>query len=270
MDIQKLLSLLFSQLILVFLLLYLTNSQVLQLGFYDQSCPNAESTIHGVGCDGSVLLNSTSTNQAEKEALPNQTLRDFYVIDAIKSAVEKKWPGVVSCADILALAARDSVELVGGPSWVVPTGRKDGRISLVSEASAQLPSPFANIDQLKQHFAAKGLNVKDLVVLSGAHTIGIGRCSTLNNRLYNFTRKGDTDPSLDPAYAAELKTKCKPGDTNTVVDMDPGSSKLFDSNYYSVVARRRGMFQSDAALPNDIQTRVCHSSGFNKMNHFRS
>lgn len=64
------------------------------------------------GCDGSVLLNSTSTNQAEKEALPNQTLRDFYVIDAIKSAVEKKWPGVVSCADILALAARDSVELV--------------------------------------------------------------------------------------------------------------------------------------------------------------
>lgn len=107
-------------------------------------------------------------------------------------------------------------------------------------------------------------------IFAGAHTIGIGRCSTLNNRLYNFTRKGDTDPSLDPAYAAELKTKCKPGDTNTVVDMDPGSSKLFDSNYYSVVARRRGMFQSDAALPNDIQTRVCHSSGFNKMNHFRS
>ncbi|KAG8641073.1 hypothetical protein MANES_13G103564v8 [Manihot esculenta] len=57
--------------------------------------------------------------------------------------------------------------MVGGPSWVVRTGRQDGRISSASEASAQLPSPFASINQLKQNFAAKGLSVKDLVVLSG-------------------------------------------------------------------------------------------------------
>ncbi|KAG8641074.1 hypothetical protein MANES_13G103928v8 [Manihot esculenta] len=87
------------------------------------------------------------------------------------------------------------------------------------------------------------------------HTIRIDHCFVIANRLYNFSGRGDTDPSLDPAFAAQLKTKCKPGDTTTVVDMDPGSPKLFDDNYYTVVARR-GLFQSDAALLNDIQTRA--------------
>lgn len=58
------------------------------------------------GCEGSILLNS-STNQAEKNAPPNLSLRGFQIIDKAKSAVEKACPGVVSCADIVALTARD-------------------------------------------------------------------------------------------------------------------------------------------------------------------
>ena len=61
------------------------------------------------GCDGSVLLNSTATTTAEKDAIPNLTLSGFDVIDAIKEKVESECPGVVSCADILALAARDAI-----------------------------------------------------------------------------------------------------------------------------------------------------------------
>lgn len=61
------------------------------------------------GCEGSVLLNSTKNSTAEKDATPNLTLASFDVIDTIKAAVEKKCPGIVSCADILALAARDAV-----------------------------------------------------------------------------------------------------------------------------------------------------------------
>lgn len=68
-----------------------------------------ENTIKLQGCDGSVLLNSTANSSAEKDAIPNQTLRSFDVIDDIKAKVEDACPGVVSCADILALAARDSV-----------------------------------------------------------------------------------------------------------------------------------------------------------------
>lgn len=60
------------------------------------------------GCDGSVLLNSTATNQAEREAHVNFGLRGVAEIDEIKAALEYACPGVVSCADILIMAARDA------------------------------------------------------------------------------------------------------------------------------------------------------------------
>lgn len=59
-----------------------------------------------------MLLNSTKTNIAERDAKPNLTLDAFNVIDAIKEKLEEKCPGTVSCADILAVAARDAVSLV--------------------------------------------------------------------------------------------------------------------------------------------------------------
>ncbi|KAL8234416.1 hypothetical protein R6Q59_020516 [Mikania micrantha] len=184
------------------------------------------------GCDGSVLIDSTKNNQAEKAGFPNLSLRGFQIIDDVKAAVEDACPGVVSCADILALVARDAIYQIKGPYWPVPLGRRDGRISIASE-SATLPSPLANIAQLKATFASKGLNVKDLVVLSG---------------------KGDTDPSLDSDYVPYLKSLCKPTDTTTLVEMDPGSFTTFDENYYTNVLKRRGLFVSDAALLNDYET----------------
>ncbi|AES91501.1 peroxidase family protein [Medicago truncatula] len=54
------------------------------------------------GCDGSILITGSSS---ERNALPN------LVIDNAKSQIEAICPGVVSCADILALAARDAVNL---------------------------------------------------------------------------------------------------------------------------------------------------------------
>ncbi|KAK9268160.1 hypothetical protein L1049_010602 [Liquidambar formosana] len=271
----------FLQLIFTLFVFDLANAQGLKVGFYEETCPQAEAVVKKTivpviaeapslaapllrmhfhdcfvrGCDGSVLLNS-STHQAEKDAIPNQSLRGFEVIDRVKTALEKACPGVVSCADILALVARDVVTAIKGPSWQVETGRRDGRVSNISEALANLLSPFANITQLKAGFQQRGLSAKDLVVLSGGHTIGISHCFSFAPRLYNFTGKGDTDPSLDPNYIARLKVKCPPGAVAPIVEMDPGSAKIFDDDYYTMVSKRRGLFHSDASLLDDSETKA--------------
>ncbi|XP_075098286.1 peroxidase 27-like [Nicotiana tabacum] len=266
----------------LFCILEVANCQGVEVGFYKKTCPNVEAivkqtTAHYIsraptlaapllrmhfhdcfvrGCDGSVLLNSTKGNQAEKDAIPNQSLRGFQVIDAAKSALEKECPGIVSCSDILALAARDAVELINGPTWAVPLGRRDGRVSILSDALKNLPTPFDNFTTLKTTFGSLGLNVKDLVVLSGGHTIGMSHCFSFSSRLYNFTGKGDMDPNMDQNYIGRLKIKCKSGDVTTIVEMDPGSFKNFDTDYYTMVSKRRGLFASDAALLTDSETKA--------------
>jgi peroxidase len=64
------------------------------------------------GCDASNLIVSTPTNKAELDALPNLTLHGMDLIETAKAAVEEACPGIVSCADIIALATRDVVVIV--------------------------------------------------------------------------------------------------------------------------------------------------------------
>ncbi|OAY25995.1 peroxidase 27 [Manihot esculenta] len=284
MSATKSLSALLLQFTFVLLLAFSPVNAQLKVGFYSKTCPKAEAiakeVIDGVlsvapslagpllrmhfhdcfvrGCDGSVLLNST-TQQAEKDGPPNLTLRGYQVIDRVKSALEKACPGVVSCADIVAIVARDVTVATKGLRWEVETGRRDGRVSIAAETLTNLVAPNANITTIITRFQAKGLSVKDAVILLGSHTIGTSHCSSFNSRLYNFTGKGtdnDFDPTLDSEYVKELKIKCKPGDQNSLVEMDPGSFRTFDSSYYTLVSKRRGLFQSDAALLDNSVTKA--------------
>jgi peroxidase len=61
------------------------------------------------GCDASVLIDEPNI---EKTTPPNLSLRGYEVIDDAKTKLDAACPGIVSCADILALAARDSIVLV--------------------------------------------------------------------------------------------------------------------------------------------------------------
>ncbi|KAK7246127.1 hypothetical protein RIF29_40986 [Crotalaria pallida] len=171
-----------------------TSDAQLNTTFYDSTCPNLQSIVSIVifnasisdprigaslvrlhfhdcfvqGCDGSVLLNNTATIESEQEALPNNnSLRGLDVVNQIKTAVEEACPGIVSCADILTLAAEISVFLANGPQWDVPLGRRDGLTANRTLANQNLPAPFATLDELKTAFLAQGLNTTDLVALSG-------------------------------------------------------------------------------------------------------
>ncbi|KAI3971320.1 hypothetical protein MKX01_008164 [Papaver californicum] len=155
----------------------------LQVGFYQSTCFPAEFIIRNAvfnadrdiaaglvrlhlhdcfvrGCDGSVLIDSTTGNTAEKDSPAYfPSLRGFEVVDTIKNALETACPGVVSCADILAFAATDSLLRTGGIGYDVPAGRKDGTVSLASE-TIDLPRPQFNVDQLTQNFSNKGVGDK--------------------------------------------------------------------------------------------------------------
>ena len=156
-----------------------------------------------------MLLESTPGNPSEREHIANNpSLRGFEVIDEAKAQIEAICPKTVSCADILAFAARDSSFKLGGINYAVPAGRRDGRVSNVDEVAQNLPPPFFNAQQLADNFARKGMSADEMVTLSGAHSIGISHCTSFSGRLYSFNATHPQDPSMDTRYAAFLKTKC--------------------------------------------------------------
>lgn len=197
------------------------------------------------GCDASVLLNDTPTFQGEKNAYPNQnSLRGFKAIDRIKSSVEATCRRTVSCADILALAARDAVNLLGGPTWTVPLGRRDARTASISAANANLPPPTANLSSLISLFAAKNLTARDMTALSGAHTVGQARCSSFRSRIYN-------EPNVESSFAATQKSTCPVvGGDDNLAPLDMGTPTRFDNSFFKKLMARQGLLHSDQELFN--------------------
>ncbi|CAM6084386.1 unnamed protein product [Calypogeia fissa] len=253
---------------------HLCNVDSLEPNFYGASCPLAEATVAAVvgtavledrrvgagllrvffhdcfveGCDASILIDSPN-HDAEKDALPNLTLHSFDVIDKAKADVELLCGQTVSCADILAFAAATSVALLGGPIVDIHGGRFDGLVSSINEPLNNIPSPLSSLSQLQTSFANKGLSLEDLVILSGAHTVGKAHCGAFSNRLRNFSATSNEDPSLDAGLAASLQQQCpvNPPST-TVVNNDVETPTYFDNGYYRDVANREGLFTSDAQL----------------------
>ncbi|XP_068497984.1 peroxidase 15-like [Phaseolus vulgaris] len=201
------------------------------------------------GCDASILLNNTATRESEQQALPNNnSIRGLDVVSDIKTTVEKVCPKVVSCADIIALAAEVSTILAGGPSLKIPLGRRDSLTASTTLANQNLPSPSSTLTRLKEAFAVQGLDTTDLVALSGAHTFGRAHCSLILDRLYNFNFTGKPDPTLDTAYLQELRKICPQGGPNNLVNFEPTNPDKFDLNFYYNLQNKMGLLQSDQVL----------------------
>ncbi|CAA3017752.1 cationic peroxidase 1-like [Olea europaea subsp. europaea] len=195
------------------------------------------------GCDASVLLDDTASFTGEKTAGPNNnSLRGFEVIDSIKSQLETFCPQVVSCADILAVAARDSVVALGGPSWVVQLGRRDSTTASLSAANSDIPSPLMDLKDLTSAFSNKGFTSKEMVTLSGAHTIGQARCMVFRDRIYN-------ESTILSSFATSLKTNCpNTGGENNLSPLDAASPFSFDNAYFRNLVNNKGLLHSDQQL----------------------
>ncbi|KAJ8747490.1 hypothetical protein K2173_014367 [Erythroxylum novogranatense] len=184
--------------VFLFMLLNTTCQAQLSTTYYDTSCPNALNTIRTairrLRC--SILLDESPSIQSEKTAFANDnSARGYNVIDNAKSAVERVCPGVVSCADIMAVAARDASAYVGGPSWAVKLGRRDSTTASRSLANTDLPGFGDSLETLIAMFDRKGLNARDMVALSGSHTIGQAQCFTFRDRIYS------NSSNIDPGFA---------------------------------------------------------------------
>ncbi|KAF7143523.1 hypothetical protein RHSIM_Rhsim05G0141000 [Rhododendron simsii] len=141
-------------------------------------------TTHGLNSIGVTMDSEAAISTSEQTAAPNAgSARGYEVIDATKAELEKICPEVVSCVDILAVSARDTSFAVGGPSWTVKFGRKDSTTASRDLANSDLPFFGSNVNQLIANFARKGLSARDVVALSGAHTIGQAQCSTFSDRI---------------------------------------------------------------------------------------
>ncbi|KAL5753424.1 hypothetical protein ACOSQ2_023931 [Xanthoceras sorbifolium] len=198
------------------------------------------------GCDGSVLIDSTKENTAEKDSPANLSLRGYEVIDDAKEELEQQCPGVVSCADIVAMAARDAVLWSGGPYYDIPNGRKDGSRSKIQD-TINLPSPSLNASELIRMFGQHGFTAQDMVALSGAHTLGVARCSSFKSRL------STVDPTLDSSFAKTLSKTCSAGD-DAEQPFD-ATKNTFDNFYFNALQRKSGVLFSDQTLYTSPRTR---------------
>ncbi|GMY11396.1 peroxidase 17-like [Fagus crenata] len=254
----------------------------LRPGFYSETCPEAEFIVRDVmlkalireprsvasvmrfqfhdclvnGCDASMLLDDTPTMAGEKQSLSNvNSLRSFEVIDEVKKALEKVCPGVVSCADIIIMTARDAVALTGGPDWKVRLGRLDSLTAKLEESNNIMPSPRANASFLINLFNKFNLSVEDLVALSGSHSIGQARCFSIMFRLYNQSGTGQPDPAIDPKYREKLNMLCPTNvDQNITGNLD-ATPRIFDNQYFKDLVAGRGFLNSDQTLFTFTETR---------------
>lgn len=262
----------------------------LKVGYYKKSCPGVENVVkyhvarairanrksgaalvrlifHDCfvrGCDASVLLDPTPANpHTEKTAPINIGLAAFDLIDEIKEAVEERCPGTVSCSDTLIYAGRDASSILsnGHVHFDVLAGRLDGVASYAAEAQRDLPDSTFTIQELIHNFRRKNFTVEELVILSGAHSIGVGHCSSLRARL-----SAPADQIL-PSYRNLLTGKCAAGPNpvvpNNVRDEDPAAvaaampgflgklrkvKDFLDNSYYHNNLARIVTFNSDWQL----------------------
>ncbi|XP_058110203.1 peroxidase 21 [Magnolia sinica] len=270
---------LFLAIVCVLLLLFPLGKCDLRLNYYSESCPRAEEIIkeeveklyqkHGntavswvrnlfhdcmvKSCDASLLLEAADGIASEKDSERNFGMRNFKYINTIKNAVESECPVTVSCADVVALSAREGVVMLGGPYIGMKTGRRDSKESHAAEVADFIPQHNESISLVLSRFQSMGIDIEGTVALLGAHSVGRVHCINLVHRLYP-----DIDPTLDPEYGEYLRGRCPSPQPNPkeveYARNDRETPMVLDNMYYKNLLSHRGLLLVDQQLVSDNST----------------
>ncbi|XP_042476146.1 peroxidase 41-like [Macadamia integrifolia] len=272
----------------IFILLFVSSSSLLSEGmlnenYYQKSCPQMEKIIQEVvttkqiaspttaaatvrlffhdcmieGCDASIFISSTASNKAERDNVHNVNLAGdaFDVVVRAKTALELACPGIVSCSDIIAVATRNLISMVGGPLYKVRLGRKDGFVSKSSRVN--IINSTATVSEQIKYFAVRGFTIQEMVALLGAHTIGFAHCKEFAPRIFNNSKTSPIDPLLNPKFAGSLQNACKnyQNNPNMAIFLDVVSPGRFDNNFFKNMPKGMTLLKSDNLLIQDPRTK---------------
>ncbi|KAL8133608.1 L-ascorbate peroxidase 3-like [Apium graveolens] len=132
----------------------------------------------------------------------------------------------ITYADLYQLAGVVAVEVTGGPSIDFVPGRKD---SLNSPEEGRLPDAKQGSLHLRDIFYRMGLSDKDIVALSGGHTLGKAHADRSG-----FDGAWTKEPlKFDNSYFVELLN----GDSNGLLKLPTDKSLLEDSQFRHYVEK---------------------------------
>jgi len=157
--------------------------------------------------------------------------------------ITKKYEAQISNADLWTLAANVAIKEMGGPEVPTRFGRVDAASSAESVESqvGRLPDGDKGIDHLREIFHPKGFDDKDIVALSGAHTVG--RC---NPDRSGFDGPWTEEPlKFDNTYFTEMISK-----KYVLGEASPGNPQYEDAETGTI------MLISDLALLTDDAFKV--------------
>lgn len=127
---------------------------LLRLSFHDSFTFDLDSGRGGA--NGSIRM---ETGRGENFGLQR-------AVDALKPIQEQTGLG---WGDAVALAGAVAVEATGGPKIDIKLGRDQAE---VPDPTGILPSPADTVEDLRKSFVPRGFDDRDIVALSGAHTLG--------------------------------------------------------------------------------------------------
>ncbi|KAL7001439.1 peroxidase [Sarracenia purpurea var. burkii] len=144
--------------------------------------------------------------------------------------------------EVLLAAKSNFGYAVGGPSWSVKLGRRDSSTASAALAETDLPGFESSLSQLISNFARKGLSARDMVALSGAHTIGQAQCFTFSGRIYS------NSSDIDAGFASTRRRSCPAAGNGNLAALDLVTPNSFDNNYFKNLIRKKGLLESDQVL----------------------